>query len=248
MLVKGKTIAITGAGKGIGRACIEYLVTQGANVVALTRSQKDVLELQDSLAGKNFHIFQGDVTSRDNLNALLELGHKEFGRIHGLVNNAGIRQRNKLFEITDEDWENVINNNLTSCFKSIQIFAKHMAEHGGGSIVNVSSVVGMLGLADLSGYGTSKAGLIGLTKTAATELASHKIKVNAVCPGFTNTSFAKDFKTKRPDLYQFTIERTPMGRWGEPEEVAHLITFLLSDLSSYITGGVYPVDGGWTAC
>ncbi|MBT6600232.1 MAG: SDR family oxidoreductase [Nitrospina sp.] len=247
MLVREKTIAVTGAGKGIGRACVELLLKQGANVIALTRSEDDVLDLKKVFKDQNFLVFQGDVTVRNDLVALLNLGCKNFGRVHGLVNNAGIRQRKNFFNITEEDWENVINVNLTSCFHSIQVFGKHMVEQKGGSIVNVSSVAGMLGLADLSGYVSSKAGLIGLTKALAVELAPKNIRVNVLCPAFIETSFAEDFKMNQPELHRFTIERTPMARWGKASEVSPLIAFLLSDFSEFITGGVYPIDGGWTA-
>ena len=168
--------------------------------------------MQEIFKDKSFKIFQGNVNLRNDLDALLNLGCKKFGRVHGLVNNAGIRQRKKFFEITEKDWEDIIGNNLTSCFFSMQVFAKHMVENGGGSIVNISSVAGILGLADLSGYVSSKAGLIGLTKALAAELAPKNSRVNALCPAFIETSFAEDFKVKRPELYQSTIERTPMAR------------------------------------
>jgi NAD(P)-dependent dehydrogenase (short-subunit alcohol dehydrogenase family) len=150
-------------------------------VIAITRSKEDVLSLQNAFEDKNFSVFQGDVTVRKDLENLLDLGCEKFGQVHGLVNNAGIRQRKTFFEITEDDWENIIKSNLTSCFNSIQVFAKHMVQRGGGSIVNISSVAGILGLPDLSGYVFSKAGLIGLKKALAKELAPQNVRVNALC-------------------------------------------------------------------
>ena len=246
MLLQDKTIAITGAGKGIGRACVSFFISQGARVVALTRSEADVMALKASYPSDRFVIMKGDVTSSDDLKALLRLGCSHFDRIDGLVNNAGIRQRKDFFDLSREDWDSVILTNLTSCFEAMQIFGRHMVD-GGGSIVNVASIVGQRGLPQLSGYAASKAGLIGLTKTVAVELSDRNIRINAVCPGFAITSYAESFKSNRPELYESTLERTPMHRWGTSDEIAHTIGYLLSDLSSYVTGSVYAVDGGWTA-
>ncbi len=247
MLLKDKTIAVTGAGKGIGRACVSFFIEQGARVVALTRSEADAAVLAAAYQPDKFAVMQGDVTSRDNLQAFFQLGCSRFGRIDGLVNNAGIRQRKVFFDLSREEWDSVIRSNLTSCFESMQIFGRHMAEGKGGAIVNVASIIGPRGLPQLAGYATSKAGLIGLTKAVAVELADRNVRVNAVCPGFTSTSYVEDFKSNRPELYEFTLERTPMRRWGTSDEIAHTIGYLLSDLSSYVTGSVYAVDGGWMA-
>ena len=247
MLLENKTIAVTGAGKGIGLACVSFFIEEGAHVVALTRSEDDVVTLKTSHPHDKLTVMRGDVSSRNDLQALLELGCASFGGVDGLVNNAGIRQRKKFFDLSIDEWDSVISNNLTSCFNSMQIFGRHMVEGSGGAIVNVASIVGPRGLPQLAGYATSKAGLIGLTQAVAVELADRNVRINAVCPGFVSTSYAEDFKSNRSDLYEFTLERTPMNRWGTANEVAHTIGYLLSDLSSYVTGSIYAVDGGWMA-
>lgn len=247
MLLKGKVIVVTGAGKGIGRACVEFFVSQGANVVGLSRSQDDIRNLEKEFMLKSCAFISGNVTSRADLESAAKRALSNFGRIDGVVNNAGMRQRKDFLEIEQADWEDVIQNNLTSCYLSMQTFLPYMVNQRSGSIVNVASVVGERGLPQLAGYAASKAGMIGLTKAVATEFAANNIRVNAVCPGFAETSYAESFKASRPELYQFTIERTPMRRWGTSEEVAHAIAYLLSDLSTYVTGSVFAVDGGWMA-
>jgi len=245
MLLENKTIAVTGAGKGIGRACISFFIKEGARVVVLTRSEVDVAMLMKAHPRDKLAVMQGDVTSLKDLQALLELGCASFGRVDGLVNNAGIRQRKDFFDLSKDEWDSVIRTNLTSCFESMQVFGRHMVEEQSGAIVNVASIIGPRGLPQLAGYATSKAGLVGLTQAVAVELANRNVRINAVCPGFASTSYAEDFKSNHPDLYEFTLERTPMHRWGTPDEVAHTIGYLLSDLSSYVTGSIYAVDGGW---
>jgi len=247
MMLKEKTILVTGAGKGIGYACVAFCLEQGANVVAVTRNTADVQKLQTDFKNKKILALAGDVSKRDLVESVLEQSIKKFGKIDGLINNAGMRQRLDFFEINDSEWNQVIQNNLYNCFICMQIIGKHMVSTGGGSIVNLSSVAGAQGLPQLSGYVASKAGIIGLSKSVALELASQKVRVNVVCPGFIETSFADDFKKNRENLYRFTLERTPMGRWGESHEIAGVAAFLLSDLSSYMTGAIVPVDGGWLA-
>tara|TARA_Y100001934_G_C12382695_1_gene793445 strand:- start:720 stop:1466 length:747 start_codon:yes stop_codon:yes gene_type:complete len=247
MLLKSKTIVVTGAGKGIGRACVSFFIKEGACVVALTRSEDDVDKLATAYPRDKLAVMLGDVTSRNDLETLLELGCASFGEVDGLVNNAGIRQRKEFFDLSKDEWDSVIRNNLTSCFESMQIFGEYMVGRKGGAIVNVASVVGPRGMSQLSGYATSKSGLIGLTKAVAVELAGKNVRINAVCPGFASTSYAENFKLNRPELYEYTLKRTPMHRWGTSDEVAHTIGYLLSDLSSYVTGSIYAVDGGWMA-
>lgn len=246
-MLSGKTIALTGAGKGIGKACATFFLEHGANVVALTRSVEDVLSLNKTFANKPFEALAGDVTNRIDLERLLELARTRFGRTDGLVNNAGIRQRKDFLSLSRDEFDHVISSNLTSCFEAMQVFAPAMIANGGGSIVNIASIVGPRGFAQLPGYAAAKAGLIGLSQSVAVELAGRKIRINVIAPGFIATSYADAFKTNQEKLYQWTLDRTPMNRWGQPEEVASCAAYLLSNLASYVTGAVYPVDGGWLA-
>jgi NAD(P)-dependent dehydrogenase (short-subunit alcohol dehydrogenase family) len=246
-MLEDKTVVVTGAGKGIGRACVAHFLGCGANVAALTRSEADVESLEQEFTGRSLAILCGDVTRRADLERLRDRALERFGAVHGLVNNAGIRQRKDFMALTRADFDAVIDNNLASCFESMQVFIPPMMANGGGSIVNVASIVGPRGFAQLSGYAAAKAGLIGLSKSVAVELAGSGIRVNVIAPGFVETSYADSFRTNRPELYDWTLARTPMNRWGRSEEIASCAAFLLSDLSSYVTGAVHAVDGGWLA-
>ena len=139
-----------------------------------------------------------------------------------------------------------IDNNLKSVFKLSQLFSNILINNK-GSIVNISSIVGPRGFSGLSGYSMTKSGIIGLTKSLAVEFANRGIRVNSICPGFVKSSYSQNFKSKNPKLYKYTIQRTPLARWGNCDEVANLILFLLSNESSYITGNEIYIDGGWTA-
>jgi NAD(P)-dependent dehydrogenase (short-subunit alcohol dehydrogenase family) len=167
-------------------------------------------------------------------------------KIDGLVNNAGVRQRKKFNNITKFDLDYIIENNLKSVFKLSQLFSSMMKKKS-SSIVNISSIVGPRGFKDLSGYAMTKSGIIGLSKSLAVELANKNIRVNTICPGFIKSSYANSFQKKLPKVYKFTLERTPLKRWGTCNEVANLIIFMLSDESSYITGNTIYIDGGWTS-
>ena len=246
-MLSGKIIAVTGAGKGIGKACVGFFLDHGASVVALTRSVEDVNALNDEFAHKPFEALAGDVTRRADLERFLEFAIQRFGRADGLVNNAGIRQRKDFLSLSREEFDQVLSSNLTSCFDAMQAFIPVMIANGGGSIVNIASIVGPRGFAQLPGYAAAKAGLIGLSQSVAVEFAERGVRINVIAPGFIATSYADAFRANQPKLFQWTLDRTPMKRWGQPEEVASCAAYLLSNLAGYVTGAVYPVDGGWLA-
>ena len=247
-LLTDKVCIITGAGKGFGKAIAKKFADNGAKLALITRTQSDVDDLYREFYGyeNKFLAICGDVSDQDTVNSFVADVKSKFGRIDVLVNNAGMRFRKKFEEITLEEFNLVLNVNVVSMFMLCKAVMPTMVEQKTGKIINISSVVGTLGLPELSAYATSKAAIIGLTKALSVEYGESNIQVNAIAPGFCKTSYFDNFK-KKSELYEFTIERTPMRRWGESEEVANSCLFLASSLSSYVTGDVINVDGGWSA-
>ena len=247
-LLTDKVCIITGAGKGFGKAIAKKFADNGAKLALITRTQSDIDDLYREFYGheNNLLAICGDVSDQDTVNSFVAEVKNKFGRIDVLVNNAGMRFRKKFEEITLEEFSLVLNVNVVSMFMLCKAVMPTMVEQRTGKIINISSVVGTLGLPELSAYATSKAAIIGLTKALSVEYGESNIQVNAIAPGFCKTSYFDNFK-KKSELYEFTIERTPMRRWGESEEVANSCLFLASSLSSYVTGDVINVDGGWSA-
>ena len=247
-LLTDKVCIITGAGKGFGKAIAKKFVDNGAKLALITRTQSDIDDLYREFYGYENKLLAicGDVSDQDTVNSFVAEVKNKFGRIDVLVNNAGMRFRKKFEEITLEEFSLVLNVNVVSMFMLCKAVMPTMVEQRTGKIINISSVVGTLGLPELSAYATSKAAIIGLTKALSVEYGESNIQVNAIAPGFCKTSYFDNFK-KKSELYEFTIERTPMRRWGESEEVANSCLFLASSLSSYVTGDVINVDGGWSA-
>ena len=247
-LLRDKVCIITGAGKGFGKAIAKKFADNGAKLALITRTQSDIDDLYREFEGNEdfFLAICGDVSDQDTVNSFVAEVKNKFGRIDVLVNNAGMRFRKKFEEITLEEFSLVLNVNVVSMFMLCKAVMPTMVEQRTGKIINISSVVGTLGLPELSAYATSKAAIIGLTKALSVEYGESNIQVNAIAPGFCKTSYFDNFK-KKSELYEFTIERTPMRRWGESEEVANSCLFLASSLSSYVTGDVINVDGGWSA-
>ena len=247
-LLTDKVCIITGAGKGFGKAIAKKFADNGAKLALITRTQSDIDDLNREFYDyeNKFLAICGDVSDQDTVNSFVAEVKNKFGRIDVLVNNAGMRFRKKFEETTLEEFSLVLNVNVVSMFMLCKAVMPTMVEQKAGKIINISSVVGTLGLPELSAYATSKAAIIGLTKALAVEYGESNIQVNAIAPGFCKTSYFNNFK-KKSELYEFTIERTPMRRWGESEEVANSCLFLGSSLSSYVTGDVINVDGGWSA-
>ena len=247
-LLTDKVCIITGAGKGFGKAIAKKFADNGAKLALITRTQSDIDDLYREFEGNEdfFLAICGDVSDQDTVNSFVADVKSKFGRIDVLVNNAGMRFRKKFEEITLEEFSLILNVNVVSIFMLCKAVMPTMVEQKAGKIINISSVVGTLGLPELSAYATSKAAIIGLTKALSVEYGESNIQVNAIAPGFCKTSYFDNFK-KKSELYEFTIERTPMRRWGESEEVANSCLFLASSLSSYVTGDVINVDGGWSA-
>ena len=247
-LLTDEVCIITGAGKGFGKAIAKKFADNGAKLALITRTQSDIDDLNREFYGyeNKFLAICGDVSDQDTVSSFVAEVKNKFGRIDVLVNNAGMRFRKKFEETTLEEFNLILNVNVVSMFMLCKAVIPTMVEQKTGKIINISSVVGTLGLPELSAYATSKAAIIGLTKALSVEYGVSNIQVNAIAPGFCKTSYFDNFK-KKSELYEFTIERTPMRRWGESEEVANSCLFLASSLSSYVTGDVINVDGGWSA-
>jgi 3-oxoacyl-[acyl-carrier protein] reductase len=236
MRLEGKVCIITGAGSGIGRAAAELFGKEGAIVIAC-----DVSEA--TYEHPNIHFYKLDVTDRNRIAEVVKDVVEKFGKIDVLVNNAGITRDALIQNMTEEDWDKVINVNLKGVFNMTQAVVPYMLEAGKGSIINTSSVVGVYGNIGQTNYAATKAGVIGMTKTWAKEFARKgaQIRVNAVAPGFIKTPMTEKVPEK---ILTMMAERAALKRLGEPIEVAYVYLFLASDESSYITGQVIGVDGG----
>lgn len=235
-----KVVLVTGSARGIGRAIAEKFVELGAKVVISDLNQEAVeivaAEIGDSSIG-----VAANVVKPDDIENLLAKTVEKFGRIDVLVNNAGITRDTLMMRMSEDDWDRVLDTNLKGAFLVTKAAARLMMKQRSGRIVNISSVVGLIGNAGQVNYSSSKAGLIGLTKSAAKELASRGVTVNAVAPGFIETDMTKALSdTARENL----LSVVPAKRTGQPDDVATAVVFLASDEAAYITGEVIRVDGG----
>jgi len=240
---EGKVAVVTGGARGIGRALTEAFAREGAKVVISGRDEAALEEARGAVAagGAEAIAVRADVSEEADANALCDRALEAFGRADILINNAGVTRDGLLLRMKDADWEQVLGTNLTGAFHCIRAFAKPMMKQLWGRIVNVSSVVGLTGNAGQANYAASKAGLLGLTKAVAKELASRHITVNAVAPGFIETAMTDALTEK---VREGLMAQIPMGRLGKPGDMAGAVAVWCSEDAAYVTGQVLTVDGG----
>jgi 3-oxoacyl-[acyl-carrier protein] reductase len=245
MRLKDKVAVITGGARGIGKAAVIKFCEEGAKVVIWDLLEQEGSNLVKELNEKGYScIFQKvDVTNQQSVEEAVKRIIDEFKQIDILINNAGITRDATLLKMTEEQWQQVLNVNLTGVFNCTKAIAPFMVERGKGKIINTSSVVALYGNFGQSNYVATKSGIIGLTKVWARELGRKGINVNAVAPGFIETEMVQTMPEK---ILQMMREKTPLGRLGKPEDIANAYLFLASDEADFINGAVLSVDGGIT--
>jgi len=243
--LKGKKVLITGASRGLGKKMAEALATQGAHVIFNYRGDETAAmalkEELKNLGATDVSALKFDVTNTAQMKEAVEAFVNEHGPITGLVNNAGISKDQIILRLKEEDVEQTLKTNLTSAIMLSQILSRSFMKAEDVSVVNISSIVGLMGNASQIAYAASKAGMIGFTKSFAKELASRNVRCNAICPGFITTDMTDALDEKVKEAYATSI---PLKRMGDANEVANLVCFLLSRASSYITGETIKIDGG----
>ena len=239
----GQTAIVTGAGRGIGRAIARELASTGANIVINYSTSKDAAnELAEEIReiGPKALVVHADITHYDQVTGMIKHAIDTFGKIDILVNNAGITRDKTLKNMSKQHWDDVIHVNLSGLFNCTQQVLPFMLDRKFGRIVNISSFVGLAGNVGQSNYATTKAGIIGFTKSVALEVSRHGITVNAVCPGFTETDMLMDVPE---NIRQRILEKIPMGRFGQPEEIASCVRYIVTE-GDYMTAQAISINGG----
>ena len=242
-LLDGKSAVITGASRGIGADIAQKFATEGANLLISATNESLLNQVKDEIekTGVDIETKKVDVSDGTSFSELIKYGLETFGTVDILVNNAGIARDKLIIAMKDEDWDTVLDVNLKGTFNGIKAVTRLMLKAKRGSIINVTSVVGISGNAGQANYSAAKAGIIGLTKSAAKELASRNIRVNAIAPGYIETEMTESLTNNAKEKF---LRNIPLGKSGTGSDVANLAAFLASDESNYITGQVINVDGG----
>lgn len=244
MLLEGKKALVTGGSRGIGREIVRTFLRNGADVYYVARSPGDALEEFEEIAenqGRRVSYKEGNVGDEETISRVISEILEESGGLDILVNNAGITRDGLIFRMSAEDWNDVINVDLTSAFYICKLVARSMIKKRGGSIINITSIVGLTGNPGQTNYSAAKAGLIGFTKSLAREVAGRNVRVNAIAPGYIETEMTDRLTDEQRDTL---VAQIPMARVGTPEEVANGALFLGSELSTYVTGQVLQTTGG----
>lgn len=246
--LQGKSAIITGASRGLGEAMARGLAEAGANVALVARREATLQSLVQEFQalGVQALAIAADVTEYDQIQGIVDKALEAFGQVDILINNAGRIARSPAVDYTPRQWDEVIDTNLRAAFFVAQAAGRVMIEQGHGSIISTASLLSHIGVGNIPAYAASKGGIASLTKALAVEWAPHNVRVNAIAPGYFRTKLTTALQeSEQKDAW--ILERTPLGRWGDPRDLAGLAVFLASDASSYITGQIIYCDGGWTA-
>jgi NAD(P)-dependent dehydrogenase (short-subunit alcohol dehydrogenase family) len=247
--LEGRSALVTGGGRGLGRVMAEALAEAGASVCITSRLLDAALaaaaEVSSATGGRVVGI-EGEVTSAEGVSRLVARAAEQFGPVDILVNNAGINIRGSAGDLSEADWDAVIDTNLKGVFLMSRALGPGMCARGWGRVINLSSMLATIGLPGRAPYASSKAGVVGLTRVLALEWAAAGVTVNAICPGPFSTDMNRQLLSD-PDTYAAFVQKLPVGRWGELHEIKGIVVFLASEASSFMTGAALALDGGWTA-